>query len=169
MIAEPDRIVPPAGARMMFLDTLQPLPLIDPTEAARFLGFKPHTLACYRNQGGGPAHYKFGRWVRYAWADLQEWVGLYGADVAWLQPDLAQLAASSPLLLVDTPTAARFLAVTRFCLENYRPKGGGPRFCRFGRRIHYPVAELARWAASQRHPGAKRLRSAAALRKNTRS
>jgi hypothetical protein len=152
MTTEPDRIVPPPGTRMVFLDTLEPLPLVDPTQAARFLGLKRHTLACYRNLGGGPAYYKFGRWIRYAWADLRQWAGFDGADVAWAQPDIVQPGARGTLLLVDTTTAARFLTLTRFCLANYRAKGGGPHFCRFGRRIHYPVDELLGWAWRQRRP-----------------
>ncbi|GAA4814104.1 hypothetical protein GCM10023232_06970 [Sphingosinicella ginsenosidimutans] len=150
MTAEPDRMTLPPGARLIFVEALDSLPLADPTEAARFLKVRRHTLACYRNLGSGPPYYKFGRWIRYAWVDLLQWAGLDSADGAWPQLDLPEAAPPGAVFLADTPTAARFLTVTSFCLANYRSEGGGPRFCRFGRRIHYPVDELLGWARRQR-------------------
>jgi hypothetical protein len=55
------------------------------------------------------------------------------------------------MALVSPDIAARYLSVTRACLSNYRLEGHGPRYCRFGRRIYYPVGDLARWARGQRH------------------
>lgn len=123
MTAEPDRIVPGAAARLVFLEALKPLPLVDPTEAARLLKVKRHTLACYRDRGSGPAYYKFGRWVRYAPTDLRRWIG-EPIESNWtsIEPDDDK---GSALVLVNTPTAARFLTITRFGLENYRQIGGG--------------------------------------------
>ena len=41
--------------------------------AARYLALSLHSLECYRSLGGGPPFYKFGKFVRYAVANLQAW------------------------------------------------------------------------------------------------
>lgn len=135
-------------AAILFLDSIEPLPLLDPTAAAQLLGLGRHTLACYRSRGAGPAYYKFGRWIRYAPGDLREWGSKSDqGDGLLLDPN----HSPGTVRLVDTPTAARFLTVTRHCLSNYRETGTGPQTRRFGRRIYYPVDELRRWAALQRY------------------
>ncbi|PZU06337.1 DNA-binding protein [Sphingomonas sp.] len=58
------------------LNDVKPLRLVTPTIAAKYLTITRHSLACYRNLGGGPAYYKFGRWIRYSLDDLDEWVTL---------------------------------------------------------------------------------------------
>jgi hypothetical protein len=123
-----------------------PLPLVDPTAAAKFLGVARHSLACYRNCGGGPAYYKFGRWIRYSLDDLAAWktrqerlMGYRGFNVD-----------APPRALLDYAAAAQFLTVTRFCLYNYRDGGGGPPVRRFGRRVYYAVEDLLEWAEAQR-------------------
>ncbi|MEO5492888.1 MAG: helix-turn-helix domain-containing protein [Sphingomonas sp.] len=134
--------------RFLFVDGLEPLELLDPTEAARMLNLARHTLACYRNLGNGPTYYKFGRWVRYAGSDLRSWSGL--AELQ--QNDLAapEQDGDSPTVMVDTAAAARYLTISRFCLRNYRIEGGGPRYHRLGRRVHYAAENLRRWAIAQR-------------------
>jgi hypothetical protein len=156
MTADPDQLLLPPAAlgRIEFLNDLDPLPLIDPTEAARYLGVRRHTLACYRSLGEGPPYFKFGRWIRYAKPDLQRWRD--GVDTL---PFWSETAASDVSMLVATRPAARFLTVTRQCLANYRLEGLGPRYCRFKRRLHYPVDELRRWAVQQRHTGGTRVQS----------
>lgn len=149
MTAEPNRLalVPRELGRLTFVRDLEPLPLIDPTEAAQFLDVERHTLACYRSLGEGPPFYKFGRWIRYAREDLRHWrdasFGLAIFPVEDSEPE--------GMLLVAPVTAARYLTVTLPCMRNYRIEGTGPRYLRFGRRIHYPVHELRVWAESQRH------------------
>ena len=49
------------------------IPFVDTTAAARYLSLSPHSLECYRSLGGGPPFYKFGKFVRYAVADLEGW------------------------------------------------------------------------------------------------
>ncbi len=137
--------------RITFVHTLDPLPLINPTAAAQILNVRRHTLACYRHLNEGPAYYKFGRWIRYALTDLHARPGLSFAPDALSFPAVEDRACT--IHLVDTPTAAQFLTVTRHCLANYREIGGGPRPHRLGRRIYYPVHELLRWARRQRRPG----------------
>lgn len=49
------------------------IPFVDTGAAARYLALSPHSLECYRSLGGGPPFYKFGKFVRYAVADLAVW------------------------------------------------------------------------------------------------
>jgi hypothetical protein len=44
------------------------------SEAARFLGKKPSTLAAWRARRKGPAYYKNGATVLYTMTDLREYV-----------------------------------------------------------------------------------------------
>ena len=165
MTARPVRpgLITGVGARLLFVDTLEPLPLLDPTGAAKMLQVKRHTLACYRNLGVGPPFYKFGRWIRYALNDLQQWLGVTPDDSASWQPKIEREALPGTLLLLNVTAAARFLTVTSFCLTNYRAEGVGPRYCRFGRTVHYPVDELRRWARKQRHGHIKFAESSGSL------
>lgn len=66
-----DALVEAVLGRLIFLPDLAPLPLVDPTEAARYLGIRRHSLACYRSLGEGPPYYKSGRWIRYEETDLR--------------------------------------------------------------------------------------------------
>ncbi len=50
-------------------------PLIGPPELAEFLGIPEHTLAQWRYLRLGPAWHRIGRHVRYAWADIERWLG----------------------------------------------------------------------------------------------
>jgi hypothetical protein len=58
MTAEPNlvQLKPAELGPLVFMAELEPLPLADPTAAARFLGIGRHTLACYRSLGDGPAY-----------------------------------------------------------------------------------------------------------------
>ena len=49
------------------------IPFVDTEAAARYLALSAHSLECYRSLGGGPPFYKFGKFVRYAVADLEVW------------------------------------------------------------------------------------------------
>jgi hypothetical protein len=49
------------------------IPFVDTAAAARYLALSPHSLECYRSLSGGPPFYKFGKFVRYAVADLESW------------------------------------------------------------------------------------------------
>jgi hypothetical protein len=123
-----------------------PLPLLDPTAAAKVLGVARHSLACYRNRGSGPTYYRFGRWIRYLPDDLDAWKTRHEPRVEYR----AFNVDAPPHALLDYAAAARFLTVTRFCLYSYRETGGGPPMRRFGRRIYYAVEDLLRWAEAQR-------------------
>ena len=48
--------------------------LLNPEQAARFLGVRPQTLACWRLYGKGPSFAKIGRLVRYDRRILEECV-----------------------------------------------------------------------------------------------
>ncbi|EQB15958.1 helix-turn-helix domain-containing protein [Sphingobium lactosutens] len=75
MAEGPDRrfLTPDQLNGAIHLNDVKPLRLITPTLAAKYLTITRHSLACYRNLGGGPAYYKFGRWIRYSVDDLDEW------------------------------------------------------------------------------------------------
>lgn len=47
---------------------------LNPKQAAEYLGSSPSTLAKLRLYGGGPTFYRIGRAVRYAKADLDEFM-----------------------------------------------------------------------------------------------
>ncbi|PRD41052.1 DNA-binding protein [Phyllobacterium phragmitis] len=59
--------------RAQFVEDAGPIRFVDTEAAARYLALSAHTLECYRSRGGGPAYYKFGKWVRYAVDDLDAW------------------------------------------------------------------------------------------------
>lgn len=59
--------------RARHVDDTGLIPFVDTEAAARYLSLSPHSLECYRSLGGGPPFYKFGKFVRYAVADLQLW------------------------------------------------------------------------------------------------
>ena len=60
--------------RAKVVDNARLIPFDDTEAAARYLALSPHSLECYRSLGGGPPFYKFGKFVRYAVADLESWV-----------------------------------------------------------------------------------------------
>ena len=57
----------------VMVDDTGKVPFVDTAAAARYLALSPHSLECYRSLGGGPPFYKFGKFVRYAVADLEAW------------------------------------------------------------------------------------------------
>jgi hypothetical protein len=59
--------------RAKFVDDAGPILFVDTEAAARYLALEGHSLECYRSLGGGPAYYKFGKYVRYAVDDLNAW------------------------------------------------------------------------------------------------
>jgi hypothetical protein len=50
-------------------------PMASPPELAEYLRIPEHTLAQWRYQRLGPAWHRVGRHVRYAWADVERWLG----------------------------------------------------------------------------------------------
>ena len=59
--------------RAVMVEDTGKIPFVDTEAAARYLALSPHSLECYRSLGGGPPFYKFGKFVRYAVADLEAW------------------------------------------------------------------------------------------------
>lgn len=58
-------------ARATYVDDAGPVRFVDTVAAARYLALDPHSLEWSLDTG--PAFYKFGRYVRYAVADLDAW------------------------------------------------------------------------------------------------
>lgn len=132
-----------------FLGTAEPLPLVDPTEAAALLGVERHTLACYRNLRNGPPYYKFGRWIRYLKTDLRMWAHRHGATVIGAERSIRRDRAY-PEGLLETAAAATFLTLTPGWLVFCRFENIGPPHRRLGRRYFYSVDKLIDWADRQR-------------------
>lgn len=57
-------------------------------------------------------------------------------------------AGGKPLGLLTPDEASRYLQVSRSWLDKSRVYGGGPRFCRIGRRIRYHPDELSSFVAA---------------------
>jgi hypothetical protein len=53
---------------------LPPSALVNPRDAAAYLGCSRQWLAVLRMKASGPAYHKHGSWVRYRVADLDAWV-----------------------------------------------------------------------------------------------
>ena|ERR1044071_5567252 len=54
-----------------------------------------------------------------------------------------------PQTIVMTPEQAGvYIKMSPWTLRTYRKEGRGPRFCRIGQRVMYPVKELERWVES---------------------
>lgn len=64
---------PDLVARALMVGNLGLAPFVTTETAGRFLALSPHSLECYRAKGTGPTFYKFGKAVRYAFADLEAW------------------------------------------------------------------------------------------------
>jgi len=60
------------------------------------------------------------------------------------------LSKVSPVGFVDVPTAAAFCSVSKSYLDQLRIIGGGPKFCRRGRKIVYHVPDLIAWGTKER-------------------
>jgi predicted DNA-binding transcriptional regulator AlpA len=58
----------------------------------------------------------------------------------------ARHMAASGRRLVTEPEAAAYLRVSRSFLAKKRCTGGGPRFCKIGRRVLYDIADLDAYA-----------------------
>ena len=59
--------------RARHVDDTGLIPFVNTDAAACYLALSPHSLECYQSLGGGPPFYKFGKFVRYAVPDLQDW------------------------------------------------------------------------------------------------
>ena len=61
-----------------------PRPLGSAEEVAEYLGIPVRTLAEWRHYRKGPRHLRVGRYVRYRWADVEEWLAgqARGGDAA---------------------------------------------------------------------------------------
>ena len=54
--------------------TARPQPLASSAEVAEVLGIPEKTLTEWRSRGLGPAYLKVGRYVRYRWSAVNEWL-----------------------------------------------------------------------------------------------
>jgi len=51
-------------------------------------------------------------------------------------------------VLLTQKECAELLRLSERTLERWRVIGGGPAFCKFGKRVLYPRADLDRWIAA---------------------
>jgi hypothetical protein len=61
-------------------------------------------------------------------------------------PDLSGLHSSQRHVYLNTPGAAEYVDVSPRTLIDYRSRGGGPRWVRFGRAVRYRTDWLDQWA-----------------------
>lgn len=52
--------------------------------------------------------------------------------------------------LLDTRAAAQCLGVSKSFLDKKRVLGGGPVFCKVGRRVFYARSDLEQWIGARR-------------------
>ena len=76
-----------------------------------------------------------------------------------MSPALDQLDARATT--VSPVEAAERLGVERSTLDNWRWKGGGPRYLKVGGRVRYRLADLADWLDAQSRSSTSDGRSAA--------
>lgn len=131
-----------------FATDITPLPLIGPLAAAKRLQIAPHSLACYRSLGRGPAYYKFGRSVFYLTDDLDAWQWQVTRIRGHLPP--SPLVHSDTLFMLTPRDTAKYLMVTKDGLASMRRSRNGPPHRHWGRRIVYEFSELQHWASEQR-------------------
>jgi len=60
--------------------------------------------------------------------------------------------STTPLDLIDTPTLARELGLTKIALERWRSDGSGPRFVHIGRKVRYARADVRAWIEANNPP-----------------
>lgn len=58
----------------------KPEPLASGVEVAEMLGIPEKTLTQWRSDGKGPRYLKVGRYVRYRWSEVNEWLSTREAD-----------------------------------------------------------------------------------------
>ena len=66
----------------------------------------------------------------------------------WWHPPTGR-TTRMPDTLLNTADAAAYLCLSRRTLENWRVRGGGPRFHKFGDRVLYAQADLDAWVDHQ--------------------
>jgi predicted DNA-binding transcriptional regulator AlpA len=54
-------------------------------------------------------------------------------------------------VLLHEKQAAKLLGVTPRALQAWRYRGGGPKFCRLGRRVRYRISDIKTWIAANTH------------------
>lgn len=52
---------------------------------------------------------------------------------------------------LDNAEAAAFLKLSPRTLEKQRVRGGGPAYCKLGRRVVYALTDLEAWASQRRY------------------
>ncbi len=68
-------------------------------------------------------------------------------------PDLAEIIAVNPLFFdegIDTKEAARILGCSPATLETKRSRGGGPPYCKRGKKVTYTRRGCLEWQAEGR-------------------
>lgn len=51
---------------------------------------------------------------------------------------------------MTAPQAAEYVGVSKTMMDDFRSKGGGPRYIKIGRRVLYDVADLDAWIESKK-------------------
>lgn len=152
MIVETQKIMMPAELKStIFVSSLAPLPLLSSKETERYLRIKSRQLDSTRHRNIGIPYFRIGKTIKYAIPDLEIYEKYFkgAAQIpAYIDNPFADLLGHG--LLLDPTAAGKFLTVKRGRLCELRQRGVGPRFCRLGHLIRYPVDELLHWLISCR-------------------
>jgi predicted DNA-binding transcriptional regulator AlpA len=123
-------------------------------DAAAYLGISYTTLYGWRQRGRGPASQKFGGRVLYAIADLEAWRRAHGSEGEHQAAVIEVEGAGKQTIKqahLCTKEAAVYLGLSHFTLNDWRIKGWGPPFYKFGRSVLYAIEDLKAWKDSRRH------------------
>ncbi|MFG1285270.1 helix-turn-helix transcriptional regulator [Xanthobacter autotrophicus] len=51
---------------------------------------------------------------------------------------------------LKVPEAAKYVGLSKSCLDKKRVMGGGPRYIKLGQRVFYDITDLDTWMAGNR-------------------
>lgn len=82
--------------------------LLDPGKVARLLGVETETLGAWRRKGYGPRWYRIGRKIKYAEADLRDWINaqIYSIDTQNIHAEVERRSGEATVAKTESKGAA---------------------------------------------------------------
>jgi hypothetical protein len=138
-------------AGLAFVSDLEPLPLVKDLEANEILGLRAKEICNHRSRGLGIPFYRLNHSIRYHVFDLNTYIEICeNSNICPKYPAPHVEEYLEKGLIVTPEVAAKFLTLQVGTLSSFRFYGVGPRYCRLGRYIGYPVDELINWIRASR-------------------